>query len=405
MRERHTEKTGVVVVGAGPVGLTAAALLALEGISCLVVEKRDCLSQVSRASTFHPPTLEIFNEIGIADAMLALGQIADRIQYRTNKGDVIAEFDHALLSEETIYPFRLHLEQSAVTPLLRDVIEASGNGKVLFDTEVLAVGSNTAHAWVDVRHQDGEARRIYADYVLGADGARSAVRSSLGINLVGEEYPGKVLRLVVRDNLEEHLTNVGQVSYIFADDGRSISLLKMLDCWRIIIRIPAEFDEKQVVLPEWYMPAVKNFIPSVPDRFDVCSLDIYGASKMVADAYYSGRVFLIGDATHLTNTRGGMNMNCGIHDAYELAIGVLRSLREGNPDSAKLAAQHRCSIAMNELIPRTDRNVSGGSEWVAQIRATGADQHAARDLLRRSAMMDMAPPRRNFVTTAEGTAR
>ena len=107
-----------------------------------------------------------------------------------------------------------------------------------------------------------------------------------------------------------------------------------------------------------------------------------------------GRVFLIGDATHLTNTRGGMNMNCGIHDAYEMGGALIEALKIGDPAPAQAAARHRRSLAVDELIPRTDRNVSAGPQWLAQIRATSADAEAARQVLRRSAMLDIAPKRR-----------
>lgn len=395
----------VVVVGAGPVGLSAAALLVRQGIGCLVLEKRERLSVASKASTFHPPTLEIFREIGVVEPILAKGQVADRIQYRLNSGDVVSEFDHALLAGRVTFPFRLHLEQSAITPLLSRSILDSGHGQIRFGVEVTGVGSDRSGAWIDARTGDGAVERIGADYVLGADGAHSAVRNALGINLVGEEYQSRVLRLVVTDRLEDFLPGLGQISYIFDPEGTSISLLKMPDCWRIIIRLPKGYDENEVTKPEWYMRVVRHFMPAVPERLTLRSLDIYGASKMVADEYHRGRVFLAGDATHLSNTRGGMNMNCGIHDAYEMALAIGESIRSGDSGPAEAAAQRRRDVAVNELIPRTDRNVTGGPEWLEHIRATGADPDAARAMLWRTAMLDMAPqPGRIPATAREGVA-
>jgi 2-polyprenyl-6-methoxyphenol hydroxylase-like FAD-dependent oxidoreductase len=222
---------------------------------------------------------------------------------------------------------------------------------------------------------------------------------------VGEEYQSRVLRLVVTDRLEDFLPGLGQISYIFDPEGTSISLLKMPDCWRIIIRLPKGYDENEVTKPEWYMRVVRHFMPAVPERLTLRSLDIYGASKMVADEYHRGRVFLAGDATHLSNTRGGMNMNCGIHDAYEMALAIGESIRSGDSGPAEAAAQRRRDVAVNELIPRTDRNVTGGPEWLEHIRATGADPDAARAMLWRTAMLDMAPqPGRIPATAREGVA-
>lgn len=381
----------IVVVGAGPVGLSAAALLTKQGVDCLVLEKRRRLSLASKASTFHPPTLEILREIGVIEPILAQGQVADRIQYRLNSGAVVSEFDHALLADAVAFPFRLHLEQSAITPLLAQRIRDSGHGEIRFGVEVVAAGTDEAGAWVDATVEGAAPERIRADYVLGADGAHSAVRGALGIELAGEDYPGKVLRLVVTDRLEDYLPGLGQISYIFDPDGRSISLLKMPDCWRIIIRLPKDFREDEVTKPEWYMPVVRHFMPAVPDMLALRGLDVYGASKMVADEYFRGRVFLAGDATHLSNTRGGMNMNCGIHDAYEMALAFCEALRTGRAQPAEAAAHRRRRVAVDELIPRTDRNVTGGPEWLEHIRATGADPKAARAMLWRTAMLDMAP--------------
>lgn len=394
-----------MVVGAGPVGLSAAALLVRQGIGCLVLEKRERLSVASKASTFHPPTLEIFREIGIVDPILAKGQVADRIQYRLNSGEVVSEFDHALLAGRVIFPFRLHLEQSAITPLLSRNILDSGRGEIRFGVEVVGVGSDGEGAWVDARSSNGVIEKIRANYVLGADGAHSAVREALGINLAGEEYPSRVLRLVVTDRLEDFLPGLGQISYIFDPEGASISLLKMPDCWRIIIRLPKGYVEKEVTTPDWYMPVVHRFMPMLPERLTLRSLDIYGASKMVAEEYYRGRVFMAGDATHLSNTRGGMNMNCGIHDAYEMALAIGEAIRIGNPGPAEAAAKRRRDVAVNELIPRTDRSVTGGPEWLEHVRATGADPDAARAMLWRTAMLDMAPqPGRIPAAAQEGVA-
>lgn len=387
------ERVQVVVVGAGPVGLSAALFLARHGVSVLVLEKRDGLSAASKASTFHSPTLEIFDEFGAIETMLAKGRIADRIQYRGADGAVLAEFDHALLKGVARYPFRLHLEQSEITPVLLAQLTATGHGAVRFGAEVVDVGSDAAGAWATTRGADGRLRRQDADFVIGADGAHSAVRDLLGLVLDGEEYPGKVLRLVVTDDLATLLPGLGQINYIFAEDGRSISLLQMPDCWRIIIRLAEDADLDAVARPEWYMPVVRSFIPSAPEQLAVRGYDIYGARKMLASAHGTDRVFLIGDALHLTNTRGGMNMNCGIHDAYALGQGVVEALAQGDPSRAEAAARARRTVALEQLLPRTDRAVRGGLAWLDQVREMAADPEAAREMLMRTAMLDMAPVR------------
>lgn len=392
-----TERTQVVVVGAGPVGLSAAVRLASLGIACICLEKRETLGTASKASTFHAPTLEVFREFGIVNRMLAMGLRADRIQYRMSDGEVAAQFDHALLAGDTDYPFRLHLEQSQITPLLADALAASGLGSLRLNCEVTEVDPGTeaeaGSAVVTYRDGAGVEHRIRADFVLGADGAHSRVREALGLGLDGVEYPGRVMRLIVRDPLEQVLPDLGQITYVFNPAGGSISLLQMPDIWRVIVRLGEGFDPEQVVRPDWYMPVVVPFLPGIPPALDVVGTDIYGARKMLATDYGRGRAYLIGDALHLTNTRGGMNMNCGIHDAYAVGGAIAGALLRNEAPLATAAARARHLIARDELLPRTDGNIRAGLDRVAQMRATAADPVAARSMLLRSSMLDMAPAR------------
>ena len=131
------------------------------------------------------------------------------------------------------------------------------------------------------------------------------------------------------------------------------------------------------VLPSWSRP------PDVADK------DIYSVARRVAARFFVGRVCLAGDAAHVTNTRGGMNMNCGIHDAFALANAMVAGVRSGSTDAVWRTARERKRVADEMLIPRTDRNVSGGDAWLEKIRATAASPAAARDYLATAAMLDM----------------
>lgn len=390
----------VIVAGAGPVGLAAALALVRRGVAVTLLEKRPTLNKASRASTFHPPTLSILAALGVIDTMLAKGRKADRIQYRRVGADgkterVFADFDLALLAGETPHPYRIHLEQAAVTPLLLAQLEASPLAEVRFGAEATACGTQEGKAgggkaWVAVRTAVG-AERLEAAAVLAADGGRSALRDSLGIAQEGETYPGRVLRLMTTLELAELLPGLAPVSYLFGADGRSISLLRMPDCWRIIVRVPEGLDDAAVQEPAWYLPEVKRYLPLEGRDLPLIGQDVYGASKMVAARYREGRCFLIGDSAHLTNTRGGMNMNCGIHDAWAMAEAVAGALTGGDWRSAEAAADARRAVAVESLIPRTDRNVAGGEAWLEEVAATAADPARARAYLRGTAMLDIAP--------------
>jgi len=382
-----TARDHVIVAGAGPVGLTAALLLANAGIPVTVLEKRAELSAASKASTFHPPTLAILHHLGVLDAVRDRGEIVRRLQYRTAQDGVFAEFSLDALRGEAAFPYRLHLEQAQVTPLLLERLRGHAHARVLFDAEVLDLGQESDAATVRVRRA-GVEEKITGAYLVGADGSRSDVRRALGIAFEGEDYPDKILRVMTDDDLDLLLPGIAPVTYLF-NGSKSVSFLRMRDCWRIILRVAKEVDDAAALAPEWILARLQEAIPHCERLPAVLAKDVYGVSRRVAASYRAGRVVLAGDSAHITNTRGGMNMNCGIHDACAVGLGIVRALRGDGPAAVEAAADERRRVATEMLIPRTDRNVAGGEKWLDQVRSMAADPAQALSYLRTTAMLDM----------------
>ena len=369
--------THVAIAGAGPVGLTAALLLAMQGVRVTVLEKRAALGTASRASTIHPPTLEILDRMGVLAPVAHEGQVADRIQYRTPDG-IFAELPLSLLAGETAFPYRLHLEQTRFTPVMLDRLRTYPHAAIRFDTEATAVDQDPAGVTLHT-----PAGPLRADWAIAADGAHSALRDHLGIGFPGAVYPHKVLRVMTRDDLDALLPGIAPVTYLH-NGPRSISFLKMPDYWRMILRVPEDVPDDQAMDESWILARFHDVLPAAPRLPTPLSKDVYRASRRVADQVQHGRVLVIGDAAHVTNTRGGMNMNCGIHDAAALAD----TIAAGGDVAATMA--ERARIAAELLIPRTDRTVSGTAAAFAEtMRATAADPASARAYLRTSAMLDM----------------
>ena len=380
----------VVIAGAGPVGLAAALLLARRGVRVSLFEKRDRLNEASKASTFHPPTLALLDHLGVLPQMLARGQRVDFIQYRTTAEGLIGEIAFADLAAETDYPFRLHLEQSRITPMLLAGLQALPNARMAFQSEVADVRALADGVAVRVDGPDG-AETVEADYLLGTDGAHSRVREAAGIGFSTTPYPGSVMRVLADDSLDAVLPGLRPISYLVHGDA-SASFLKMPDCWRIILRVPDGVDDATAQSRDWIFERLRLLLPDAPlARLNVIGQDQYRASRGIAAAYRSGRVLLSGDAAHLTNTRGGMNMNFGLHDAFVIAQALAEGLAADDPARVAAAADQRAALASGTLLPRTDAMVSGQQAWLDHVRTLLGDADARRAFLRRTAMLDMVP--------------
>ena len=374
------------MAGGGPVGLTAALSLAAAGVRVLLLEKRPGLGTASLASTIHPPTLEILDALDVLGPVMPLGQVADRIQHRTPEG-VFAEFHLRELAEQTRFPFRLHLEQSLITPVMLERLQALPNASVRFRHDVLDVQQSASGVAVRVSRPDGEAQ-LTAQYLLAADGAHSAVRRALGIGFDGADYPDKILRVITTEDLDGLLPGIAPVTYVY-NGARSISFLQMADCWRIILRVPEATADAEAMDPAWILSRFQAVLPGCARLPRIDGLDVYRASRRVAATFRQGRAYLMGDAAHVTSTRGGMNMNCGIHDAAALAPALAAALAGAGPGGVDAAADARHRVATEALIPRTDRSVSGGASWMETLRSMAADRAASFAYLQSTAMLDM----------------
>ena len=139
----------------------------------------------------------------------------------------------------------------------------------------------------------------------------------------------------------------------------------------------------------WILARFQDALPAATRLPTVIGKDIYSVSRRVAGRFREGRTYLAGDAAHVTNTRGGMNMNCGFHDGAAVGRAIARALRANDQSLADAASDERHRVANEHLIPRTDRNVTGGPAWAETLRQTARDPAAARAYLRTSAMLDM----------------
>ncbi|MFI6999236.1 FAD-dependent oxidoreductase [Nocardia sp. NPDC050175] len=375
----------IVVVGAGPVGLTAALTLSRRGIPVTVLEQGDELATESRASTFHPPTLEMLRDLGVLDALLHKGIVASTFQYRDRRGGEIATLDLAVLSEDTPFPFRVQCEQSKLTPILLDALDTAD---VRFGCRVDGLLSTDNS--VVLRTVQGPIR---ADWVIGADGAHSAVRHGSGVEFEGSTYPERFLVASVEEDLERALPGIAPINYLF-DPDEWLVLLRTPHHWRVLLPTPADTDDEYELRR---LPTRLDAVADLGRPWKVAHASLYRVHQRVADRFRHGRVLLTGDAAHLNNPLGGMGMNSGIHDAVQLAS-TLADVIGGAPDERldEVAAQRR--IVAVEHVQRTshdnwNRLRESGGNHRQQLKALAADPVAARTYLRRACLLDSLEPR------------
>ncbi|WP_338493207.1 FAD-dependent oxidoreductase [Streptomyces sp. SJL17-4] len=417
----------VAVVGAGPVGLTAALVLARTGVPVTLLESRETPATESRASTFHPSTLDLLDELGVAAALRRQGRTVDRIQWRDLDGVVHAELDYSLLAGHTGHPYRLHVEQARLTPLLLAELTATGLADVRFGTTVTeaehigggdggehigggrsgggGTGGGIGGGGVRLRTEDAAGRITLTrhPYVLAADGSRSRLRELAGLPGTAEEYPDYALRVVTGTPLDELVPGLAPLSYV-RDARASYSALGMPDHWRLIFRIPRGTDRDAVLAPEAVRARVEQALPGAAGRaVRIADAHTYRLARFLLPRYRAGRVLFAGDAAHLTSTAGGLNMNCGIHDAVETGralAAVLRGDTQGGPalDAVLDAAlERRRSVVETAVLPRSEARTAGLDDAaelparLASLRHTAADPRSAVDYLLKASLLDVAP--------------
>jgi 3-(3-hydroxy-phenyl)propionate hydroxylase len=390
----------VVVVGAGPVGLCLALALAQSEIPVTIVETMsddDFLNQVPRAGSNHPSTLEFFDGIGLYQRMLPRGIVAPKFQYWDRQdGSVIAEFDHAHLKNDTKFPFVLQCERIKIIEEALQMAKAHPLISVRMSTTFTGVGQMENDVVVRVTNSDGETETIAGSYLASAEGARSIARKDIDVEFEGFTYPERTLNIEVAYDFTKHgfternyISDPVEYSNLFHWKGPP-------DRWRIHFPTDPNEDEETLTRPEALQARLQKFL-LIDGDYKICGWNLYAVHQRVAKSFRVGRVILLGDAAHVNSPIGGMGLNSGVHDAFNLA-GKLARILQGTAHDAELDRydRQRRQIAIKHTQAQTMRNKRLLEERDPairkrnhdELRKTADDPVLARKFLLRTSLFD-----------------
>lgn len=321
----------VLIVGAGPTGLVLAYELARRGVSFRLIDKNEGPAEQSRALLIQVRSLETFAFMGLIDEFLKKGLHVDQLRLVVNQKPV---FQNRFQALDSPYLFPLVLPQNDTEGILLSALAQKGI-QVERRTELKSFESKKDFVKVVLQKEDGSEESLDCSYLVGCDGAHSAVRHGLDLPFKGAPYPeGFILADV---DLESSL-NPKDI-YLFWHDQGFLAVLPMRDKWvRLIsMRAPGTDAFKKVNIEE-FQSNLDHAIPGGGKILQTYWLENFHLHHRGVPRYQVDRVFLAGDSAHIHSPAGGQGMNTGIQDAFNLAWKL--SLKIQNPGFEKVLASY-----------------------------------------------------------------
>ena len=391
------EETQVLIVGAGPVGLTLALDLGRRGVRCTLIERNTTSIQLPKMERCNARTMEIYRRLGIAeqvrdaglprhapmDVFLALSMVDPPLAHlpcpsvAEAAAEIASRNDGGLLE-----PYQL-ISQYTLEPLLRSIVETFPSIKVRFGCELISFTQDANSVAAVVQAIDAPQETIRAAYLAGCDGGSSTVRKQLGITLQGEGNIRKLRQALFRcDDLYERIP-MGKGRHYHIADGPLFPFLILLDSarhWTLHAAASSDAEMAQIFKKSLAMPIA----------FEMLSVNEWTQHLLCAERYGEGRVFVAGDAAHLVIPTGGLGMNTGVGDAVDLSWKLAATLEGwGGPQLLASYEAERRPIGLRN-VKASRAAMTGRLGWRAayhsNIRDNTPDGAATRE--RMAALFD-----------------
>ncbi|HLI77100.1 MAG TPA: FAD-dependent monooxygenase [Acidobacteriaceae bacterium] len=345
----------VLIVGAGPTGMTAAIELRRAGVPVRIIDKSDHMARWSQALVVQARTLEQFQRLGIAEEAVRRGRKI-RGGRLFSEGKEIAHLDLSRLA--TTYPYALFLPQSETEALLNERMETLGV-RTERRVELVGLQEDGEAVMARLRHPDGQEEEVHSPWLLGCDGAHSAVREKMHIPFEGTAI---ALRFILGDLVVEGPDAPWEELAVHFHHGDLVFLARLTDrITRVIVATHGEEEEPgdRTLRPDDFQRAV-----------DRCGVRVkvlegewmtpFSVNDRQAKHYRAGRVFLAGDAAHIHSPVGGQGMNTGIQDAANLAWKLAAVGRGADPGLLDSYEEERGEVGRH-LLRFTERVLRVGT--------------------------------------------
>ena len=393
--------TDVIIVGAGPTGLSLACQLVRYGIDFVIIEKKAGVTTHSKALGVQARTMEIYEQLGVVEQALDRGQIAGKIRIITG-GKVRGGVDLAAMGAGlSPYPYLFILEQNENEQLLYEYLQ-SHDRKVLWHTELEHFSQDETGVTARVKTADGVSQSISAKYLVGCDGAKSPVRQALGLTFEGSTL--ERLFYVADAQIDWEFSHDAGYGCLSRDSETLFFPMAGENRYRIIGTFPEGFDKHEgEILYAEIEQRIKDDTKLDLDLSDVNWFSVYKVNTRAVNKFSVGRCFVAGDAAHIHSPAGGQGMNTGIQDVYNLAWKMAFVIKGyANEQLLETYNEERLPNAQ-KLLETTDRafDMMVGSHWFFSFLRTTifplvAKYAMGRDLVGKSIFSMMSQIRINY---------